>query len=94
MWAIGAVTGISHVGEYHARVVAANILGEPREANYDAVPRVTFTDPRAAAVGVTDDRFTATVRLPDVAGGYLTLLGAGERLTGAHALGRDAGEWL
>jgi pyruvate/2-oxoglutarate dehydrogenase complex dihydrolipoamide dehydrogenase (E3) component len=109
LWAIGDVTGIwplTHVGKYQARVVAANILGEPREANYDAVPRVTFTDPQAAAVGVTNDRFGATVRLLDVAktvtytrayaesNGYLTLLSDGERVTGAHALGPDAGEWL
>jgi pyruvate/2-oxoglutarate dehydrogenase complex dihydrolipoamide dehydrogenase (E3) component len=98
LWAIGDVTGLwplTHVGKYQARVVAANILGEPREAHYDAVPRVTFTDPQAAAVGATDDRFTATVRLADAASdGYLTLLSDGERLTGAHALGPEAGEWL
>jgi pyruvate/2-oxoglutarate dehydrogenase complex dihydrolipoamide dehydrogenase (E3) component len=109
LWAIGDVTGIwplTHVGKYQARVVAANILGEPREAHYEAVPRVTFTDPQAAAVGATDDPFSATVRLADVAktatytrahaesNGYLTLLSDGERLTGAHALGPDAGEWL
>jgi pyruvate/2-oxoglutarate dehydrogenase complex dihydrolipoamide dehydrogenase (E3) component len=109
LWAIGDVTGIwplTHVGKYQARVVAANILGEPREAHYEAVPRVTFTDPQAAAVGATDDRFSASVRLADVAktatytrasaesNGYLTVLSDGERLTGAHALGPDAGEWL
>jgi pyruvate/2-oxoglutarate dehydrogenase complex dihydrolipoamide dehydrogenase (E3) component len=105
LWAIGDVTGIwplTHVGEYQARVAAANILGEPREAHYDAVPRVTFTDPQAAAVGATEDRFGATVRLSDVAktatyaesSGYLALLSDGERLTGAHALGPEAGEWL
>jgi pyruvate/2-oxoglutarate dehydrogenase complex dihydrolipoamide dehydrogenase (E3) component len=109
LWAIGDVTGLwplTHVGKYQAMIVAANILGEPREAHYDAVPRVTFTDPQAAAVGATEDRFVATVRLSDVAktatytrasgesNGYLTLLSDGERLTGAHALGPDAGEWL
>jgi dihydrolipoamide dehydrogenase len=109
LWAIGDVTGLSpltHVGEYQARIVAANILGEPREAHYEAVPRVTFTDPQAAAVGVTDDRFGTAVRLSEVAktatytradaesNGYLALLSDGERLTGAHALGPEAGEWL
>jgi pyruvate/2-oxoglutarate dehydrogenase complex dihydrolipoamide dehydrogenase (E3) component len=95
LWAIGDVTGLwplTHVGKYQARIVVANILGEPREAHYDAVPRVTFTDPQAVAVGATDDRFTATVRLSS--DGYLTLLSDGERLTGAHALGPEAGEWL
>jgi pyruvate/2-oxoglutarate dehydrogenase complex dihydrolipoamide dehydrogenase (E3) component len=41
LWAIGDVNGIwqlTHVGKYQGRVVAANILGEPREANYEAVP--------------------------------------------------------
>ena len=98
LWAIGDVTGIwplTHVGKYQGRIVAANILGEPREANYDAVPRVAYTDPHAAAVGATDGAFSATVRLSDVAktatytrayaesDGYLTLLSDGERLTGA-----------
>ena len=109
LWAVGDITGIwplTHVGKYQAEVAAANILGEPREANYDAVPRVVFTDPQAAAVGATDARFRATVALKDVAktatytrayaesNGFLTLLSDGERLTGAYALGPEAGEWL
>src|SRR6185436_16432488 len=52
LWAIGDVTGIwplTHVGKYQGEVVAANILGKPREASYHAVPRVTYTDPQAAA---------------------------------------------
>jgi dihydrolipoamide dehydrogenase len=96
LWAIGEVTGIwplTHVGKYQACVVAANILGEPREANYEAVPRVTFTDPQAVAVGAADDGFSATVRLSE-SDGYLTLLSDGERVTGAHALGPEAGEWV
>ena len=66
LWAIGDVTGIwqlTHVGKYQGEVVAANILGEPREANYDAVPRVVFTDPQAASVGATDAPFSATAPL-------------------------------
>ena len=54
LFAIGDVTGIwplTHVGEYEGDVVAANIAGDPRPANYEAVPRVTYTDPQAAAVG-------------------------------------------
>jgi pyruvate/2-oxoglutarate dehydrogenase complex dihydrolipoamide dehydrogenase (E3) component len=109
LWAIGDVTGVrllTHVGKYQGDVVAANILGEPRRANYDAAPDVVYTDPQAAAVGVTQDRFGATARLAEVAktatytqayaksNGFLTLLSDGHRLTGAYALGPEAGEWL
>jgi dihydrolipoamide dehydrogenase len=109
LWAVGDVTGLfplTHVGKYQGRIVAANLLGEPREAHYEAVPRVTYTDPQAAAVGAVEAPFGATVALRDVAktaaytrayaesNGYLTLLSDGERLTGAHALGPEAGEWL
>ncbi len=109
LWAIGDVTGVwplTHVGKYEGDVVAANILGEPREANYEAVPRVTYTDPQAAAVGASEARFSATALVREVAktatythaweesNGFLTLLSDGERLTGAYALGPEAGEWL
>ena len=109
LWAIGDVTGIwplTYVGEYQGEVVAANILGQPRAANYEAVPRVVFTDPQAAAVGATEARFSSTIPLSEVARtqtythayaeskGFLTLLSDGERITGAYALGPEAGEWL
>ena len=70
LWAIGDITGIwplTHVGKYQGEVVAANILGEPREANYDAVPRVTYTDPQAGAVGAAEGPFSATAPLSEVA---------------------------
>jgi pyruvate/2-oxoglutarate dehydrogenase complex dihydrolipoamide dehydrogenase (E3) component len=109
LWAIGDVTGVrllTHVGKYQGEVVAANILGEPREASYAAIPDVVYTDPQAAAVGASQAQFSATTQLSEVAktatytrayaqsNGFLTLLSDGDHLTGAHALGPEAGEWL
>jgi pyruvate/2-oxoglutarate dehydrogenase complex dihydrolipoamide dehydrogenase (E3) component len=109
LWAIGDVNGLwplTHVGKYQGDVVAANILGEPRKANYEAVPRVVYTDPQAAAVGASAGRFSAMVPVSEVTktatytrayteqNGFLALLSDGERLTGAYALGPEAGEWL
>ncbi len=109
LWAIGDVVGIwplTHVGKYQGEVVAANILGQPRRADYEAVPRVVYTDPQAAAVGATSARFSGTAMLAEVSklatytrayadsNGFLTLLSDGQRLTGAYALGPEAGEWL
>jgi pyruvate/2-oxoglutarate dehydrogenase complex dihydrolipoamide dehydrogenase (E3) component len=109
LWAIGDITGVwplTHVGKYQGEVVAANILGEPREAHYEAVPRVVYTDPQAASVGAGEALFSATAPVSEVAktatysrayaddNGFLTLLSDGGRLTGAYALGPEAGEWL
>ena len=109
LWAIGDVTGIrllTHVGKYQGEVVASNILGESREAHYEAIPDVVYTDPQAASVGATEAPFSATAPLADVAKtatythayakskGFLTLLSDGHRLTGAYALGPEAGEWM
>jgi pyruvate/2-oxoglutarate dehydrogenase complex dihydrolipoamide dehydrogenase (E3) component len=109
LWAIGDVTGVwplTHVGEYEGDIVAANIAGDPRPANYEAVPRVTYTDPQAAAVGAVEGEYSATAPISEVpktatythayaeSNGFLTLLSDGERLTGAYALGPEAGEWM
>jgi pyruvate/2-oxoglutarate dehydrogenase complex dihydrolipoamide dehydrogenase (E3) component len=109
LWAIGDAAGIwplTYVGKYQGRIAAANILGEDREANYDAVPRVVFTDPQAASVGEADGKLTVTASLAEVPRtatytrayadrpGFMTLVSDGERLTGAYALGPEAGEWL
>ena len=109
LWAIGDVNGIwplTHVGEYEGDVVAANIAGEARPANYEAVPRVAYTDPQAAAVGALEAQYTATAPLSEEpktatythayaeSAGFLTLLSDGRRLVGAYALGPEAGEWL
>jgi pyruvate/2-oxoglutarate dehydrogenase complex dihydrolipoamide dehydrogenase (E3) component len=109
IWAIGDVTGIwplTHVGKYQGRIAADNILGGSREAAYSAVPRVVFTDPQAASVGEAEGPHTATVQMAEVSRtatyartederpGFMTLISDGERITGAHALGPEAGEWL
>jgi pyruvate/2-oxoglutarate dehydrogenase complex dihydrolipoamide dehydrogenase (E3) component len=109
LWAIGDVNGIwplTHVGEYEGDVVADNIGGNPHPANYEAVPRVTYTDPQAGAVGAPDAEYSATALVSEVpktatfthayadSNGFLTLLSDGDRLTGAYALGPEAGEWL
>ena len=109
LWAIGDVTGVrllTHVGKYQGEVVASNILGEPREADYEAIPDVVYTDPQAASVGAAAAPFSATIPLSKVAktatynhdyaraNGFLTLLSDGDLLTGAYALGPEAGEWL
>jgi pyruvate/2-oxoglutarate dehydrogenase complex dihydrolipoamide dehydrogenase (E3) component len=109
LWAIGDVNGIwplTHVGEYEGDVVAANIAGDGHPANYEAVPRVTYTDPQAAAVGAIEAQYSGTARVSEVpktatythayaeSNGFLTLLSDGARVTGAYALGPEAGEWM
>ena len=109
LWAIGDVTGVwplTHVGEYEGDVVADNIAGDRRPANYEAIPRVTYTDPQAAAVGAIEAPYNATAPVSEEpktatythdyaeSSGFLALLSDGKRLTGAYALGPEAGEWL
>jgi pyruvate/2-oxoglutarate dehydrogenase complex dihydrolipoamide dehydrogenase (E3) component len=66
---------------------------------------VVFTDPQAASVGEAEGAVTATAQLSGVPRtstytrdyekpGFMTLVSDGERLTGAYALGPEAGEWL
>jgi pyruvate/2-oxoglutarate dehydrogenase complex dihydrolipoamide dehydrogenase (E3) component len=56
VWAAGDVTGITshaHTAVYQAGIVAANILGGHRRADYRAVPRPVFTAPAVCAVGLS-----------------------------------------
>jgi pyruvate/2-oxoglutarate dehydrogenase complex dihydrolipoamide dehydrogenase (E3) component len=76
VWAIGDCTGglmFTHNGKYQGRVAVSNILGRRAKADYRAIPRVVFTNPEIAAVGLTEaaarehglDVSTAVIDLPN-----------------------------
>ena len=60
VWAVGDVTAVmpfTHVAHYQGQIAADDILGRrPRHADYRAIPRVVFSDPEVAAVGLTPDQ--------------------------------------
>src|SRR5437764_4570119 len=91
LYAIGDVNGralFTHMGKYHARVAVDAVIGRQVSdlADRGMVPRVTFTDPQVASVGLTeaqarDQGIDARV----VRGGLEQPAGAasaGERVTG------------
>jgi pyruvate/2-oxoglutarate dehydrogenase complex dihydrolipoamide dehydrogenase (E3) component len=65
VWAVGDVTGqggFTHVAMYQAGIAVRAILHESGRgqdgppAEYDALPRVTFTDPEVGSVGMTEQQ--------------------------------------
>jgi pyruvate/2-oxoglutarate dehydrogenase complex dihydrolipoamide dehydrogenase (E3) component len=59
VWAVGDVTAVmpfTHVAHYQGQIAADDILGRVRQADYRAIPRVVFSDPEVAAVGLTPDQ--------------------------------------
>jgi pyruvate/2-oxoglutarate dehydrogenase complex dihydrolipoamide dehydrogenase (E3) component len=60
LWAVGDITGkggFTHISMYQSAIAARDILGQSGpEANYRAVPRVTFTDPEVGSVGMTEQQ--------------------------------------
>jgi pyruvate/2-oxoglutarate dehydrogenase complex dihydrolipoamide dehydrogenase (E3) component len=58
IWAGGDVNGIggfTHLAHYHGTLIGRALRGRgARPASHSAVPRVTFTDPEIASVGLTE----------------------------------------
>ena len=94
IYGAGDVTGLggfTHLAFYHGQVVARRLRGEDARADHTAVPRVTFTDPEVASVGlsetgarargievvtaVTDPGETARGYIYDFKGGTIKLVG-------------------
>jgi len=78
IWACGDCTGqalFTHVAKYQARIAVADMIGPGRAADYRAIPRVIFTDPEVAAVGLTESQ--AKEQGLDVAVAHLDLPSGG-----------------
>lgn len=83
VWAIGDIVGqgaFTHMSMYESDIVIADILGRPHhQAEYHAVPRVTFTDPEIGSVGLTEaaardqglEVGTAVSQIPSSARGWI-----------------------
>jgi len=82
MYGAGDVTGLggfTHLAYYHGQIVARRIRGEDARADHTAVPRVTFTDPEVASVGISEatarerglDVVTAQADPAETARGYI-----------------------
>ncbi len=56
VWAVGDVVGagFTHVADYQAQIAADDIMGHSRLADYRAIPRIAYTDPEIAAVGIAE----------------------------------------
>src|SRR5579864_9086317 len=57
VYGAGDITGLggfTHLAYYHGQIVARRLRGIDARADHTAVPRVTFTDPEVASVGLSE----------------------------------------
>ena len=106
VYGAGDVTGLggfTHLAYYHGQIVARRIKGEDARADHVAVPRVTFTDPEVASVGLTAaaaqergiEVITASADPGEAARGYIhDFHGGALKLVGDRAKGVLVGATL
>ena len=51
---VNGLGGFTHLAHYHGQLIGRALVGRPRPADHAAVPRVTFTDPELASVGLSE----------------------------------------
>jgi len=82
VYGAGDVTGIggfTHLAWYHSEIITRRLRGRDARADHTAVPRVTYTDPEIASVGLSEagarakglDVVTATADPADSARGFI-----------------------
>jgi pyruvate/2-oxoglutarate dehydrogenase complex dihydrolipoamide dehydrogenase (E3) component len=82
VYGAGDVTGLggfTHLAYYHGQVIARRLRGVDAKADHTAVPRVTYTDPEIASVGLSEaaarargiDVVVASVDPAETARGYI-----------------------
>ena len=62
VYGAGDVTGLggfTHLSFYHGQLIARALRGERIRADHSAIPRVTFTDPEVASVGMSEQQARA-----------------------------------
>jgi pyruvate/2-oxoglutarate dehydrogenase complex dihydrolipoamide dehydrogenase (E3) component len=58
VYGAGDITGLggfTHLAYYHGQIVARRLRGQDAKADHIAVPRVTFSDPEVASVGLSEE---------------------------------------
>ena len=114
IYAVGDVCGpyqFTHMAEYQAGIALANIVFRmPRKTDYRVVPRVVYSDPEVASVGITEDEAIAQgikyhiaefdmadidrAVTDDAAAGHSRMLISKGRVIGASLIGPHAGELI
>ncbi len=106
VYGAGDITGLggfTHLAYYHGQIVARRLRGEDARADHTAIPRVIYTDPEVASVGLSEqaarehgaDVVVASTDPGEAARGYIHDFHGGVlKLIGDRASGKLVGATL